>query len=91
MNGNKVKQFELDENGVMKSLPSVSLVERMHEEKERKAKTTLLMALPEKHLSEFHGLFSAKHVWNAIKNKFGGNEETKAMNLYVLKEQFEVF
>ena len=48
MHGNKVKQCELDENGIMKSLPSISLMDRMSEEKERKAKTTLLMALPEK-------------------------------------------
>nr|GFA89534.1 hypothetical protein [Tanacetum cinerariifolium] len=41
-------------------------------ERERKARTTLLMALPEDHLAKFHKMVDAKEMWEAIKSIFGG-------------------
>nr|GEW66931.1 ribonuclease H-like domain-containing protein [Tanacetum cinerariifolium] len=40
--------------------------------KERKARTTLLMALPEDHLAKFHKMADAKKMWEAIKSRFEG-------------------
>ncbi|GJV35135.1 ribonuclease H-like domain-containing protein [Tanacetum coccineum] len=40
-------------------------------ERERKARATLLMALPEDHLVKFHKLTDAKEMWDAIKSRFG--------------------
>nr|GEZ01070.1 hypothetical protein [Tanacetum cinerariifolium] len=60
-------------------------------EKERKARTTLLMALPEDHLAKFHKMADAKEMWEAIKSRFGGNDESKKMQKYLLKQQFEGF
>ncbi|GKD18782.1 hypothetical protein Tco_1207940, partial [Tanacetum coccineum] len=40
-------------------------------ERERKARTTLLMALPEDHLAKFHKMTDAKEIWDAIKSRFG--------------------
>ncbi|GJS38823.1 hypothetical protein Tco_0563866 [Tanacetum coccineum] len=60
-------------------------------ERERKARTTLLMAIPEDHLAKFHKMTDAKEMWEAIKSKFGGNDESKKMEKYILKQQFESF
>nr|GEV84561.1 ribonuclease H-like domain-containing protein [Tanacetum cinerariifolium] len=40
--------------------------------KERKAKSTLLMAIPDEHLTRFHGIKYANTLWAAIKTRFGG-------------------
>ncbi|GKF88605.1 hypothetical protein Tco_0259482 [Tanacetum coccineum] len=60
-------------------------------ERERKARITLLMALPEDHLAKFHKMTDAKEIWDAIKSIFGGNDESKKMQKYILKQQFEGF
>nr|GEW17779.1 retrovirus-related Pol polyprotein from transposon TNT 1-94 [Tanacetum cinerariifolium] len=58
-------------------------------ERERKARTTLLMALQEDHLAKFHKMADAKEMWEAIESRFGGNDESKKMQKYLLKQQFE--
>ncbi|GKA66166.1 ribonuclease H-like domain-containing protein [Tanacetum coccineum] len=40
-------------------------------ERERKARTTLLMSIPEDHLAKFHKMTDAKEMWEAIKSRFG--------------------
>ncbi|GJR38366.1 hypothetical protein Tco_1214050 [Tanacetum coccineum] len=40
-------------------------------ERERKARTTLLMALPEDHLAKIHKMTDGKEIWDAIKSRFG--------------------
>ncbi|GJY25383.1 putative ribonuclease H-like domain-containing protein [Tanacetum coccineum] len=57
----------------------------------RKIRTTLLMALPEDHLAKFHKMTNAKEMWDAIKSRFGGNDESKKMQKYILMQQFEGF
>ncbi|GKA98397.1 xylulose kinase-1, partial [Tanacetum coccineum] len=52
----------------------VPLEEILARERERKAMTTLLMALPENHLAKFHKMTDAKDMWEAIKSRFGGND-----------------
>ncbi|GJS50329.1 putative ribonuclease H-like domain-containing protein [Tanacetum coccineum] len=46
--------------------------ETLARERERKARTTLLMALPEDHLAKFHKMTDAKEMWEAIKSRFEG-------------------
>ncbi|GJW52738.1 putative ribonuclease H-like domain-containing protein [Tanacetum coccineum] len=48
-------------------------------EKERKARTILLMAIPKEHLRRFHGMDDAKEIWEAIRTRFGGNANSKKM------------
>nr|GEV81467.1 uncharacterized mitochondrial protein AtMg00810-like [Tanacetum cinerariifolium] len=43
----------------------------MARERKRKARTTLLMALPEDHLTKFHKISDAKEMWEAIKSSAG--------------------
>nr|GEW45475.1 hypothetical protein [Tanacetum cinerariifolium] len=78
-------------NGLIKVLPSKTAEEVVDRERERKARTTLLMALPEDHLAKFHKMADAKEMWEAIKSRFGGNDESKKMHKYLLKQQFEGF
>ncbi|GJR15736.1 ribonuclease H-like domain-containing protein [Tanacetum coccineum] len=54
---------------------SVSAVEIHVVEKERKARTILLMAIPKEHLRRFHGMDDAKEIWEAIRTSSEGLEK----------------
>ncbi|GJU62395.1 ribonuclease H-like domain-containing protein [Tanacetum coccineum] len=90
-NGNGPVSISTDTNGLIKVLPPKTAEEILARERERKARTTLLMALPEDHLAKFHKMTDAKEMWEAIKSRFGGNDESKKMQKYILKQQFEGF
>ncbi|GJZ33057.1 hypothetical protein Tco_0578493 [Tanacetum coccineum] len=62
----------------------VFIVAREREE----SKVHLLMALPEDHLAKFHKMTDAKEMWDAIKSRFGGNDESKKMQKVYLEQQF---
>nr|GEU43938.1 putative ribonuclease H-like domain-containing protein [Tanacetum cinerariifolium] len=49
------------------------------------------MSIPEDHLAKFQKITDAKEMWEAIKSRFGGNDESKKMQKYILKQQFESF
>ncbi|GJT54676.1 hypothetical protein Tco_0989730 [Tanacetum coccineum] len=87
----KLPILKKDINGVIKVLPPKTANEILARERERKARTTLLMALLEDHLAKFHKMTDAKEMWDAIKSRFGGNDESKKMQKYILKQQFEGF
>ncbi|GJW71991.1 hypothetical protein Tco_0128908 [Tanacetum coccineum] len=89
--GNGPVSVSTDTNGLIKVLPPKTTKEILARERERKARTTLLMALPEDHLVKFHKITDAKQMWEAIKSRFGGNDESKKMQKYILKQQFEGF
>nr|GFD29940.1 xylulose kinase-1 [Tanacetum cinerariifolium] len=88
-NGNGPISLTTDTNGMIKVLPSKTAEEVMAKERERKTRTTLLMATPEDHLAKFYKMADAKKMWEAIKSKFGGNDESKKMQKYFLKQQFK--
>ncbi|GKD62728.1 hypothetical protein Tco_1300237, partial [Tanacetum coccineum] len=89
--GNGPVSVSTDTNGVIMVLPPKSAKEILARERERKARTTLLMALPEDHLEKFHKMTDAKDMWDAIKSIFCGNDESKKMQKYILKQKFEGF
>ncbi|GJS62471.1 hypothetical protein Tco_0657255 [Tanacetum coccineum] len=90
-NGNGPVSITTDTQGQIKVLPPRTAEEILARERERKARTTLLMALPKDHLAKFHKMTDAKEMWEAIKSRFGGNDESKKMQKYILKQQFEGF
>nr|GEZ88009.1 ribonuclease H-like domain-containing protein [Tanacetum cinerariifolium] len=51
-----------------------------------KAKTTLMLALPDEHQLRLNKYDSAKELWEAILKTFGGNEATKKTKKNQLKE-----
>ncbi|GKF21268.1 hypothetical protein Tco_0069906 [Tanacetum coccineum] len=67
-NGNGPVSVTLDTTGQIKILPPKTAEEMVLRERERKARTTLLMAIPEDHLAKFHKMTDAKDMWNAIKS-----------------------
>ncbi|GJV82124.1 ribonuclease H-like domain-containing protein [Tanacetum coccineum] len=90
-NGNSKKRVTKGKDGVYRVLPPTTQEEQVADEKERKARTLLLMAVPKDHLRRFHGMDDAKEIWAAIKTRFGGNANSKKMQKAVLKQQFEAF
>ncbi|GJT40941.1 ribonuclease H-like domain-containing protein [Tanacetum coccineum] len=72
-NGNGLVSISIDIQGQIKILPPKFAEEILARERERKARTTLLIALPKDHLASFHNIFDAKEMWDAIKTRFGGN------------------
>ncbi|GKA54189.1 hypothetical protein Tco_0753138 [Tanacetum coccineum] len=90
-NGNSKKRILTGKDGVIRVLSPVSAAKIYVVEKERKARIILLMAIPKEHLRRFHGMDDAKEIWEAIRTRFGGNENSKKMHKVVLKQQFEAF
>ncbi|GJU20018.1 ribonuclease H-like domain-containing protein [Tanacetum coccineum] len=75
----------------VESLQMVSTVKLPILKNERKAKSIVLLAIPDEYQSRFHGIKDAKSSWAAIKSRFGGNVESKKMQKTILKQQFENF
>ncbi|GJX15693.1 hypothetical protein Tco_0216525 [Tanacetum coccineum] len=70
-------------------LPPATQEEQFADEKERKARTLLLMAVLKDHLRRFRGMDDAKEIWAGIKTQFGGNANSKKMQKAVLKQQLD--
>nr|GEY81985.1 hypothetical protein [Tanacetum cinerariifolium] len=56
-----------------------------------KARTTLLLSLPEEHQLRFSKYKTAKELWAAILKTFDGNEATKKRKKNLLKQQYGNF
>ncbi|GJX86189.1 ribonuclease H-like domain-containing protein [Tanacetum coccineum] len=72
-------------------IPPKTAEQKLARKNELKAKSTLLLAIPDEHLLKFHGIKDAKTLWEAIKTRFGGNKESKKMQRTILKQQYENF
>nr|GFD14886.1 ribonuclease H-like domain-containing protein [Tanacetum cinerariifolium] len=59
--------------------------------KDVKARTTLLLSLPDEHQLRFSKYKAAKELWAAILQTFGGNEATKKRKKNLLKQQYGNF
>ncbi|GJS92567.1 uncharacterized mitochondrial protein-like protein [Tanacetum coccineum] len=58
---------------------------------QERVKSILLLAILDEYLLNFHNVADAKSLWEAIKSRFGCNEESKKMQKNVLKHQFQNF
>nr|GEV85885.1 ribonuclease H-like domain-containing protein [Tanacetum cinerariifolium] len=56
-----------------------------------KARTTLLLAIPDEHQLRFSKYETTKELWEAILKTFGGNEATKKTKKNQLKQQYGNF
>ncbi|GKA29438.1 hypothetical protein Tco_0715683, partial [Tanacetum coccineum] len=72
-------------------IPPKTAKQKLARKNELKAKSTLLLAIPDEHLLKFHRIKDAKTLWEAIKTMFGGNKESKKMQKTLLKQQYENF
>ncbi|GJR23605.1 hypothetical protein Tco_0972132 [Tanacetum coccineum] len=60
-------------------------------ENELKARSTLLMGIPNEHQLKFNSIKDAKSLLQAIEKRFGGNAATKKTQGNLLKQQYENF
>ncbi|GKA48114.1 putative ribonuclease H-like domain-containing protein, partial [Tanacetum coccineum] len=65
--------------------------EKMCKKNDVKARSLLLMALPNEHQLTFDQYVDAHSMFAAIKARFGGNEATKKTQKAMLKQQYENF
>ncbi|GKC35139.1 hypothetical protein Tco_1047523 [Tanacetum coccineum] len=91
LNGDGPIQVTTDENGVETEVPPKTAQALLARQREGKAKSILLLAIPDEYQLRFHAIKDAKTLWAAIKSRFGGNVESKKMQKNVLKQQFENF
>nr|GEZ45383.1 putative ribonuclease H-like domain-containing protein [Tanacetum cinerariifolium] len=81
-----------DESG-RKSGRTVTLTaeDMLKKKNDVKARTTLLLSLPNEHQLRFSKYKAARELWAAILKTFGGNEATKKMKKNLLKQQYGNF
>ncbi|GJY12325.1 putative ribonuclease H-like domain-containing protein [Tanacetum coccineum] len=68
-------------------IPPKTTEQKLARKNKLKAKSTLLLAIPDEHLLKFHGIKDTKSLWEAIKTRFGGNKESKKMQKTILKRE----
>ena len=73
LNGDSQKQYVKDSAGNFSEAPPTSAKEVLAKTKERKARSALLMAVPDVDLPRYHTIKDAKGIWDAIAKRYGGN------------------
>ncbi|GJR22306.1 ribonuclease H-like domain-containing protein [Tanacetum coccineum] len=77
--------------GVKKAIPPITVKEKAQKRLEVKARSTLMMGIPNEHQLKFNSIKDAKLLLEAIKKRFGGNAATKKTQRNLLKQQYENF
>ncbi|GJW37443.1 ribonuclease H-like domain-containing protein [Tanacetum coccineum] len=77
--------------GVQKVIPPTTAKEKDQKRLEVKAKSTLMMGIPNEHQLKFKSIKDAKLLLEAIEKRFGGNAATKKTQRNLLKQQYENF
>nr|GEW69700.1 putative ribonuclease H-like domain-containing protein [Tanacetum cinerariifolium] len=81
-----------DETGKKKGRTVTVTADDMQKRKnDVKARTTLLLSLPDEHQLRFSKYKIAQELWAAILKTFGGNEATKKTKKILLKQQYGNF
>nr|GEV03317.1 xylulose kinase-1 [Tanacetum cinerariifolium] len=60
-----------DHDGRVIILPPTTAEEHIAVQRESKARTTLLQSIPDDHVVDFHYMYDARDIWNAVKTMFG--------------------
>nr|GEU91285.1 uncharacterized mitochondrial protein AtMg00810-like [Tanacetum cinerariifolium] len=78
-------------DGVIKVMPITTAEETTQRRLEGKARSTLMMGIPNEHQLKFNSVKDAKKLLEVIEKRFGGNATTKKIQRNLLKQQFENF
>ncbi|GJT32590.1 hypothetical protein Tco_0923009 [Tanacetum coccineum] len=89
-NGNTAPKTTVVE-GVEKVIPPTTTEEKAQKRLEVKARSTLMMGIPNEHQLKFNSIKDAKLLLEAIEKRFGGNAATKKTQRNLLKQQYENF
>nr|GEU89614.1 ribonuclease H-like domain-containing protein [Tanacetum cinerariifolium] len=77
--------------GVTKEVPITTVEEKAQRRLKMKARSTLMMGIPNEHQLKFNSIKDAKQLLEAIEKRFGGNATTKKTQRNILKQQYENF
>nr|GEU86039.1 putative reverse transcriptase domain-containing protein [Tanacetum cinerariifolium] len=88
-NGNKPRITIVE--GVKTIIASSTVEENAQRRLELKARSTILMGIPNEHKLKFNSIKHAKSLLQAIEKRFGGNAATKKTHRNLLKQQYENF
>ncbi|GJQ91386.1 putative ribonuclease H-like domain-containing protein [Tanacetum coccineum] len=77
--------------GVMTEMPITTAEEKAQRRFEVKARSTLMMGIPNEHQLKFNSIKDAKKLLEAIEKRFGGNTATRKTQRNLLKQQYENF
>ncbi|GJV44190.1 hypothetical protein Tco_1428726 [Tanacetum coccineum] len=89
-NGNTAPKTTVVE-GVEKVIPPTTAEEKAQKRLEVKARSTLMMGIPNEHQLKFNSIKDAKLLLEAIENRFSKNATTKKTQRNLLKQQYENF
>nr|GFB59442.1 ribonuclease H-like domain-containing protein [Tanacetum cinerariifolium] len=70
---------------------TLTVEDRQRKKNDVKARTTLLLSLPDEHQLRFSKYKTVRELWAAILKTFGGNEATKKTKKSLLKQQYGNF
>ncbi|GJU86729.1 hypothetical protein Tco_1294275, partial [Tanacetum coccineum] len=76
---------------VKKVIPPTTAKEKAQKRLELKARSTLLMGIPNEHQLKFNSIKDAKSLLQAIEKRFRGNAATKKNQRSLLKQKYENF
>ncbi|GJW90727.1 putative ribonuclease H-like domain-containing protein [Tanacetum coccineum] len=77
--------------GVEKVMPITFVEDKAQRRLEVKARSTLMMGIPNEHQLKFNSIKDAKLLLEAVEKRFGGNAATKKTQRNLLKQQYENF
>ncbi|GJX05855.1 hypothetical protein Tco_0193787 [Tanacetum coccineum] len=89
-NGNTAPKTTIIE-GVEKVMPPTTAKENAHKRLEVKARSTLMIGIPNEHQLKFNLIKDAKILMEAVEKRFGRNAATKKTQRNLLKHQYENF
>ncbi|GJW99093.1 retrovirus-related pol polyprotein from transposon TNT 1-94 [Tanacetum coccineum] len=77
--------------GVVTVMPITTAEEKAQRRLEVKARSNLMMGIPNKHQLKFNSIKDAKKLLEAVEKRFGGNAATRKTPRNLLKRQYENF
>ncbi|GJX05879.1 hypothetical protein Tco_0193811 [Tanacetum coccineum] len=77
--------------GVVTVMPITTAEEKAQRRLEVKARSTLMMGIPNEHQLKFNSIKDAKKLLEAVEKRFGRNAATKKTQRNLLKQQYENF
>ncbi|GJY33736.1 hypothetical protein Tco_0418205 [Tanacetum coccineum] len=77
--------------GVVTVMPITTTEEKAQRRLEVKARSTLMMGIPNEHKLKFNSIKDAKKLLEAVEKRFGGNAATKKTQRNLLNQQYENF
>ncbi|GJV23018.1 hypothetical protein Tco_1375713 [Tanacetum coccineum] len=77
--------------GVMTVMPITTAKEKAQRILEVKARSTLMMGIPNEHRLKFNSIKDAKKLLEAVEKRFGGNAAIRKTQMNLSKQQYENF